>query len=116
MLQNGHLRGSAPDAPVGRSVSARTDKRRPACYGGAVVQDLVYRLVVVEALKIRGVEALSAHLGVQPTQLDTWEKGLAPVPVEVFLRLVDILSDHSARAPSRQTRLGSEDKRLRPRQ
>ncbi len=41
-----------------------------------------------------GVERLRAHLGVGMVQLDFWLRGQAKPPDAVFLKVVDLLSEH----------------------
>jgi len=64
---------------------------------GATVQDPIYSLVLRRALETRGVEALSARLRAPAEQLCMWEQRLAPIPVHVFLKLVDIVANEAAR-------------------
>jgi len=76
------------------------------------VQDVVYSRALQRASEIKGgTEALAAHLGVPGERLRLWQKGLAPIPTDVFLRIVDILvedsvgdlDDQSSLAPRRKT-------------
>jgi DNA-binding transcriptional regulator YdaS (Cro superfamily) len=55
----------------------------------------LYARAMRRAAEICGEEALARELGVTPTQLDVWLKGLAEPPADVFLKVADILGDFS---------------------
>ncbi len=47
------------------------------------------------AAAIMGEGQLAAHLGVTVFKLEFWTKGLAVAPADVFLKVADILAEHS---------------------
>jgi DNA-binding transcriptional regulator YdaS (Cro superfamily) len=43
---------------------------------------------------VGGVAILATQFGVSAEDLNSWGKGIKPVPQEVFLRVVDIIAAH----------------------
>lgn len=64
------------------------------------MRDLVYIRALQRAWQILGgTEALSSHLGVRLERVRAWEKGFAPIPPDIFFRVVDILIGESTQDP-----------------
>jgi hypothetical protein len=55
----------------------------------------LYARALRRAAEIIGEETFVARLGVSKTQLRFWMQGLGEPPSEVFLKIVDILDEHS---------------------
>jgi len=64
------------------------------------VQDPVYIRALEKALRLKGgAEGLAAHIGAPVGYVRLWERGAAPIPADVFLKVVDLLfSDEAAQA------------------
>jgi DNA-binding transcriptional regulator YdaS (Cro superfamily) len=43
---------------------------------------------------VGGTEQLAVHLNVVPSHLALWISGAAPTPPDVFLKAVDLISEH----------------------
>jgi hypothetical protein len=64
---------------------------------GTCIQEPVYLRALEHALRLKGgAEVLAACLDVSTDDVRDWERGLAPVPAPVFLKIVDLIYDESA--------------------
>ena len=48
------------------------------------------------AERVGGAERLAVQLGVGPGDLALWIDGAAPTPPDIFLKAVDLISEHQA--------------------
>jgi hypothetical protein len=55
----------------------------------------LYALAMRRAAEILGESELAAHLSVTEVQLRWWMQGVAVPPGDVFLKVADILGDHT---------------------
>ena len=67
----------------------------------------LYSRTLARAAEILGgAEALRAHLGVSMRRLALWMHGYAQPPDEVFLRVVDLLTEHELKTLQGELRQG----------
>jgi hypothetical protein len=59
------------------------------------------RLLIRSAETLRGEQALQAFLGAPAGQLERWMQGKSTLPADLFLKLVDLVSEHTADDRSR---------------
>jgi hypothetical protein len=76
------------------------------------VTDLHARLLERAAEILGGPDEVAAYLGVSRSHVRIWMRGMFSPPDEVFLKLVDLVSE--ARMPDAQTRLPHGGKRGGP--
>jgi DNA-binding transcriptional regulator YdaS (Cro superfamily) len=55
----------------------------------------VYARALKRAAEIAGGrDQLAVQLGVVPSHLELWIEGAAPTPADIFLKAVDLISEH----------------------
>jgi hypothetical protein len=63
---------------------------------GGVVPTVHARALKRAAEILGGSEQLAVQLGVVPSHLARWIEGTVPTPTDIFLKVVDLISEHDA--------------------
>lgn len=65
------------------------------------VSQLHVRLLQKAAEKLGGMDEVARYLGISDVRLRIWMRGLIAPPDEIFLKLVDLISEGPASSPPR---------------
>jgi hypothetical protein len=76
------------------------------------VPTAIHKRALQRAIELAGgVEPLAAHLKLPPTAIRFWLNASSPLPDGIFLKLVDLLLDHSTTELQPPTKAGAPVRR-----